>query len=100
MVDSTLSFRDMNLHKELVKNLEENNINSPTPIQSLGIPKILEGHNVMLTAETGCGKTYAFLLPMLQQILNWKPQRDRGFNNPLGIIITPSRELAIQISVS
>lgn len=60
----------------------------------------MEGRNVILTAETGCGKTFAFLVPLLQQIIDLKPLRDRGYNRPLGLVITPSRELTFQISVS
>lgn len=99
-LDETLTFRDINLHEQLVKNLESDNKVHPTIIQKLGIPEILNGKNVILTAETGCGKTLAFLVPILQQILQWKPQKDRGCNRPLGLILTPSRELAFQISVS
>lgn len=72
----------------------------PTTIQKLGIPKILEGHNTILTAETGCGKTLAYLVPILQRIIELKPMHNRGFNRPLGLVLTPSRELTLQISVS
>ncbi|OXU29706.1 hypothetical protein TSAR_009370 [Trichomalopsis sarcophagae] len=97
-IDTSASFRDVNLNEVLLQNLEDNNIIHPTSIQKLGIPKILEGRNVILTAETGCGKTFAFLVPLLQQIIQLKPKRDRGFNRPLGLVLTPSRELTIQIS--
>lgn len=98
--DETLSFKDINLDEHIIKNLEADNKMHPTHIQKLGIPAILSGKNIILTAETGCGKTLAFLIPILQQILQWKPLHDRGCNRPLGLILTPSRELAVQISVS
>lgn len=68
--------------------------------QKDGIPTILEGHNTLLTAETGCGKTLAYLLPMIQQILIWQRLlTENRFNSPLGVIVSPNRELAIQIGV-
>lgn len=69
--------------------------------QKDGIPTILGGHNTLLTAETGCGKTLAYLLPMINQILVWQMfLRNRQLNCPLGIVVSPNRELANQIGVS
>ncbi|XP_012286460.1 probable ATP-dependent RNA helicase DDX28 isoform X2 [Orussus abietinus] len=67
-------------------------------IQERAIPMILSGENVIIAAHTGCGKTLAYLLPLLHQILKWKDITDRHFNSPLGLIITPSKELAAQIA--
>lgn len=70
-------------------------------IQKLGIPEILNGQNAIITAETGCGKTLTYLLPVVTQILNYKLKaEDRPFNSPLVVIVTPSRELTLQIAVS
>lgn len=70
-------------------------------LQKDGIPTILGGHNTLLTAETGCGKTLAYLLPMINQILVWQMLlRERQLNSPLGIVVSPNRELANQIGVS
>ena len=70
-------------------------------LQTDGIPTILGGHNTLLTAETGCGKTLAYLLPMINQILVWQLLlRERKLNSPLGIVVSPNRELANQIGVS
>lgn len=99
-IDVDSSFKDINLDNRLLENLEADQKIHPTFIQKLAIPKVLKGQNVIITAETGCGKTLAFLVPILQQILHWKPLEDRGCNRPLGLILTPSRELTIQISVS
>lgn len=60
---------------------------------------ILEGHNVLLAAETGCGKTLAYLLPLVQQIKDWKPFMEVASNSPIGLVVAPSRELAHQIAV-
>lgn len=75
------------------------NIYEPLEIQQLGIPKIFQGSNVLLAAETGCGKTMAYLLPLATKILKWKQNTQRNTNSPLGLIVTPSRELAVQIGV-
>ncbi|GBP83130.1 Probable ATP-dependent RNA helicase DDX28 [Eumeta japonica] len=70
----------------------------PTVIQAKAIPSILNGYNTLVTAETGCGKTLAYLLPVLQNVIEWKPYvKSDDFNSPLAVIITPSRELADQI---
>ncbi|XP_058792978.1 probable ATP-dependent RNA helicase DDX28 [Phymastichus coffea] len=97
-LNQSYSFQDLNINEKLLKSLEENNLIHPTSIQKLGIPKILDNHNVILTAETGSGKTYAFLIPILQQVLKWKPMKDRSCNRPLGLILTPSHELTKQIA--
>jgi len=69
--------------------------------QKDGIPTILAGHNTLLTAETGCGKTLAYLLPMIHQIMIWQLLlREHRFNSPLGVVVSPNRELANQIGVS
>lgn len=69
-------------------------------IKEKAIPQILSGKNCLLSAETGCGKTLAFLLPAVEQILQWKKEMEPEYNAPLVLIITPSRELTDQIRVS
>jgi superfamily II DNA/RNA helicase len=70
-------------------------------LQEVAIPQILRGNNNMITAETGCGKTLAYLVPLVQNImLEKRGRRRRGVNQPLAIILVPSRELADQIYVS
>ncbi|XP_069691815.1 probable ATP-dependent RNA helicase DDX28 [Periplaneta americana] len=96
--DIKSSFSDTGISEEITTILEEQHITSPTVIQSDGIPVILRGKNTLLTAETGCGKTLAYLLPMIHQILKWQPYlEDRRPNRPLGVVISPNRELANQI---
>lgn len=69
--------------------------------QQVTIPELLKGTHNLVTAETGCGKTLAYLVPLAQQILEQKWKRlKRGHNEPYGIILVPSHELAEQIYVS
>ncbi|KAI3400249.1 hypothetical protein diail_3630 [Diaporthe ilicicola] len=66
----------------------------PTPIQMQALPVIMSGRDVIGVAKTGSGKTMAFLLPMFRHIKDQEPVRDDG---PIGLILTPTRELATQI---
>ena len=84
----------MKLHPSLQKGLKELGFQRPTPIQSETIPGALEGRDVLACAMTGSGKTAAFLLPILHQLID-KP---RGKTRAL--IVTPTRELAAQILAS
>lgn len=70
--------------------------------QSRAIPHVLEGKNCLIAAETGCGKTLAYLAPIIQQILHLKRTSKEldTINAPIGLIITPGRDLAEQIYVS
>ncbi len=83
------SFETFGLHKGLVENLKKMGLRNPTPIQDQIIPSILEKHDVIGLAETGTGKTAAFLLPVLNHTIE-NPRRST-------LILTPTRELAIQI---
>src|SRR2546428_12447255 len=67
---------------------------APTPIQKEAIPAILTGRDVIGTAQTGSGKTAAFLLPILHRLLKQSPGRTRA------LILSPTRELAAQIEVA
>lgn len=94
------AFEELNINNSVCNNLENLDIYKPSEIQKLGIPKILRGYNVLLAAETGCGKTLTYLLPLVTKILIWKQNMQSNINSPFGLIITPSRELAVQIAVS
>lgn len=93
------SFEHFDLNPKLIDVLDRYSITRPLKIQINGIPKILNGANTVITAETGCGKTLTYLLPMIHKILTWKTLKDRTYNTPLGLIVTPTRELAFQIGV-
>src|SRR5687767_8583283 len=86
-----MPFSQFKLHPDLLRGLKDLGFPRPTPIQADAIPPALEGRDVLACAMTGSGKTVAFLLPILNQLIG-KP---RGTTRAL--IITPTRELAAQI---
>src|SRR6201984_1124044 len=86
-----MPFKALGLHASLVQATREMRYAEPTPIQAEAIPVILAGRDLIATAQTGTGKTAAFLLPVLHQLLS----RPRGTTGAL--VITPTRELAQQI---
>ncbi|XP_059055446.1 probable ATP-dependent RNA helicase DDX28 [Achroia grisella] len=92
------SFEEIGLKNELIQVMSDQGITLPTAIQTKAVSAILKGHNTVVTAETGCGKTLAYLLPIFQHILEWKQHVPEEFNSPMAVVITPSRELANQIS--
>ncbi|KAF9972301.1 pre-mRNA processing RNA-helicase, partial [Modicella reniformis] len=71
------------------------NYSAPTPIQCQAIPAIMSGRDVIAVAKTGSGKTIAFMLPMLRHIKDQRPLEN--MEGPIAIIMTPTRELAVQI---
>ena len=88
-----MSFDQFKLHPSILKALQEAGFEKPTPIQEQAIPLVLEGRDLIGSAQTGTGKTAAFLLPALTRLLNEEPRQD-GFQI---LILEPTRELAIQV---
>src|SRR5436309_4172871 len=86
-----MPFSKFGLHPDLVRGIKELGFTRPTPIQNDAIPPAMAGKDVLAAAQTGSGKTAAFLLPILQRLLGKK----RGTTRAL--ILTPTRELAAQI---
>lgn len=86
-----MTFNDFNFEPELVDGLQSMGYKQPTPIQQQAIPVILDNKDIVACAQTGTGKTAAFLLPVIQHILK---AETRHLNT---LIITPTRELALQI---
>ncbi len=86
-----MSFRSLGLHADLLKAVDALGFTEPTPIQTQAIPSALEGRDLLGCAATGSGKTAAFLLPILQDLL----ARPRGSTRAL--VLAPTRELALQI---
>lgn len=86
-----LNFKDLGIDQGLVEILKKTGIVNPTPVQEKSIGEILSGRDVVAQAQTGTGKTLAFLLPMVQNINVDKMDIQ-------GLIITPTRELALQIT--
>jgi superfamily II DNA/RNA helicase len=91
-----MNFEDLNLHPSILKSLEENGLTSPTPIQEKAIPEIMKGTDLRASAQTGTGKTAAFILPSLHRLANPSSLPGKG---PRVLILTPTRELAMQVSV-
>jgi len=85
-----MTFKDLGLHRFLTEKCEHLGYVEPTPIQKQAIPIVLEGGDIIATAETGTGKTAAFLLPILQQISETQAKRTTV------LILSPTRELANQ----
>ncbi len=87
-------FEQFDLDSELLASINELGYKKPTSIQELVIPKAMIGKDILASAPTGTGKTAAFLLPIAQHLLDY-PRTKPGF--PRVLILTPTRELAIQI---
>jgi ATP-dependent RNA helicase RhlE len=86
------TFTELSLSPILKSNLVKHNFVEPTPVQSQAIPPALAGHDVVATAQTGTGKTLAFVLPMLESLL-----KNRPGNGVSAVVLSPTRELALQI---
>lgn len=89
-----MSFKNFNLSEAILKAVEQKGYGKPTPIQEQAIPHLLSGNDILGSAQTGTGKTAAFCIPVLQNLLanNSQEKKIRA------LILTPTRELAIQVS--
>ncbi|MBK9160327.1 MAG: DEAD/DEAH box helicase [Nitrosomonadales bacterium] len=95
---STVSFADLNLAPEILKALTDSGYTTPTPIQAQAIPLVLQGFDLMAGAQTGTGKTAAFALPILQQLLPHASNSTSPARHPVrALILVPTRELAVQV---
>ena len=90
-----MSFEDLNLHPSIIKAIHDAGYTTPTPIQKQAIPELLSGHDIMASAQTGTGKTAAFMLPALHLLATPSKVTSRG---PRVLVLTPTRELALQVS--
>lgn len=90
-----MSFNQLIADAQLLKAIEESGYTIPTPIQEQAIPKILEGCDLRASAQTGTGKTAAFLLPTLSRLSTPSPIKSKG---PRILILVPTRELAMQVA--
>ena len=89
-----MTFNDLKLSAPLLKAVSEAGYETPSPIQASAIPPVLEGRDLMGCAQTGTGKTAAFALPMLDRLSAAAPRRKGAVR---ALILTPTRELALQI---
>lgn len=93
-------FNELSLSQSIQVNMKRHCFTEPTPVQAQAIPPALTGADVMATAQTGTGKTLAFLLPVLERLLKSSDSEPKaGAVAPIrALVLTPTRELAIQIS--
>lgn len=89
-----MKFTEFNFHENLLEGIAASNYEDATPVQEQVIPLILEGKDIIASAQTGTGKTAAFLLPVLNHLLNG----NSSDHHISAMIIVPTRELAVQIS--
>ena len=87
-----MNFAELGLRRELVRAVTGAGYTTPTPIQERGIPVVLDGRDLIACAQTGTGKTAAFLLPILQRLAEGQASR-----HPRALVVAPTRELAAQI---
>jgi len=89
------AFTSLGLHPLILKAIEEAGYTVPSPIQAEAIPVVMAGHDLLASAQTGTGKTAAFILPALNRIAQPSAVRSKG---PRVLVLTPTRELAQQVS--
>jgi len=97
-IDEPITFSSLKLAEPLQRALNDKKYTHPSPIQAKSIPHLLEGRDIIGTAQTGTGKTAAFALPILQRLST--NSRAPIPKNPKALILTPTRELAAQIGDS
>jgi len=95
---SNQKFADLPLHPEVKQALAENGFEFCTPIQALSLPVLLQSKDIAGQAQTGTGKTMAFLVATFNHLLSTPVPEGRQLNQPRAIIMAPTRELAIQIA--
>jgi len=93
--DQNMSFEDLNLHPKILKAIAEAGYTKPTPIQEDAIPIIMSGRDLRASAQTGTGKTAAFMLPTLNKLAEPSELPGKG---PRVLILVPTRELAMQVA--
>ncbi|NNF97151.1 MAG: DEAD/DEAH box helicase, partial [Halobacteria archaeon] len=90
-----MSFKELNLNAQLLKAIDATGFSEPTEIQRKAIPEVLAGRDLMASAQTGTGKTAAFVLPALERLLTPSNVHGKG---PRVLVLTPTRELAMQVN--
>src|SRR5690606_838870 len=90
-----MSFETLGLAPTLLSALQEAGFSAPTPVQAAAIPQALAGHDLMVSSQTGSGKTAAFMLPALNRIAGQPGNKGVGVQV---LVLTPTRELALQVT--
>ena len=92
-----MTFKDLALEPPILKALEKQGYTQPTPIQEQAIPILLKGHDLLGVAQTGTGKTAAFGIPILNHLIK-DGKSEQGQRKIKALVVSPTRELAIQIA--
>src|SRR5690606_11517936 len=92
---SRMSFDTLGLAPTLLSAVLKTGFTEPTSVQAAAIPKALAGHDLMVSSQTGSGKTAAFMLPALNRIVNMPPNKGNGVQV---LVLTPTREQAMQVA--
>jgi len=101
ILEVATSFDDLGLAAPILAAVKEMGYKTPTPIQSQAIPLVLAGRDLMAQAQTGTGKTAAFVLPLLQKMVTYANASASPARHPVrALVLTPTRELAIQVHES
>jgi len=95
-----MTFKELDIIEPILKSLQESGYTQPTPIQEQSIPILLRGKDLLGCAQTGTGKTAAFAIPILQHLYLNRPVKQSKPSGIRALIVTPTRELAIQIGDS
>ena len=90
-----MSFENLGLAPALLSAVQEAGFSTPTPVQAAAIPQALAGHDLMVSSQTGSGKTAAFMLPALHRIAQMPANKGVGVQV---LVLTPTRELALQVT--
>ncbi len=94
-----MTFEKLGLIPQILSALVPLNYTKPTPVQAKVIPLVLEGKDVVATAQTGTGKTAAYVLPLLQHLAR-KTEKEMTKKHIRALILVPTRELASQVNMS
>ncbi|MBI3367599.1 MAG: DEAD/DEAH box helicase, partial [Burkholderiales bacterium] len=92
-------FDSLGLAPEILKAITQAGYPSPSPVQAAAVPPAMAGHDLLVSSQTGSGKTAAFVWPALQRILaSRRDPAKRRITGPRILVLAPTRELALQVS--
>ena len=95
-----MSFNGLGLSPELLRAVADEGYETPTPVQSAAIPYVLEGRDLLAGAQTGTGKTAAFVLPIIHRLHETRRDAGAARHQVRVLVVVPTRELAIQVEES
>ncbi|CAG9764690.1 unnamed protein product [Ceutorhynchus assimilis] len=94
-IEERHSFTEYGINRQIIDELKNYGIKNATEFQHRAIPTIQQGHHTLLAAETGCGKTISYLVPIIQKLV--QTEQPKALNTPKVVVLVPNRELAYQI---